>query len=173
MNKVLIALLFVSAVLTSGCADQLAADFNVEYDAEYLVESGTITGTTFNESSDPIVVETDDFDDSNAELEKLESAKLSECTITIVNPTTEDLSFANNISLYITGDGLEEELIASKMPIDGSQNSVSLDVEDLELATHLKTGTFVLRAEGTTAEDVDVDLTFRAYLKFAVKASIL
>ncbi len=173
MNKIFLALLFCSAILISGCADQLQADFDVEYDAEYTVVSGTITSTTFNETSEPIEVETDDFDDSNADLEKLESAKLTECMVTIVNPTSEDFSFAQDISLFIMGDGMTEEMIASKVPIDGSMNTVSLDVEDVELASHLKTGTFVLRAQGTTVEDVNVDITFRADLKFAVKASVL
>jgi hypothetical protein len=93
--------------------------------------------------------------------------------VSITDPVDEDFSFLENMTIYIQGDSLTEEKVASVSGIDAMADSLTLDLEDVNLAEHLKSGSFIFRAEGLTDEDVTVPVTFKGDFSFAVKADIL
>jgi hypothetical protein len=79
----------------------------------------------------------------------------------------------NEVKLYIKGQGLEEELIASKTEVDVSSGVLELDVQDVDVAAHVKSGEFTMRASITTGETVEEDVEVNTAVSLKVKATAL
>jgi len=173
MKQKIYLLLSCAVLLTAGCTDALlTASFDVDFNEIFTVYAGTITATTVDDTSGPLMLDSEDFSANSSDIEKLESGKISSCVVTMETPN-EDFSFAESVSISIQGEGLDKMLVASKSGIDAMATSVTLDVEDVNVVEHLKASSFTLSATSVTSEDVNIDLNFSVDVTIAVTADVL
>jgi len=154
-----------SVVFFSACEqDGLSVSFDVDYNTDFTIESALITdiGVPVDVTSPAVNTNSSEtFTSNNTQLDKVEKAELTALSLTITAPDGQTFSFLNEVNLYIQGQGLSEELLASRTDVDVTSNTLVMDVESTDIAAHVKSGEFTVRANVTTdetvAEDVDVD----------------
>ncbi|PCJ66528.1 MAG: hypothetical protein COA58_07045 [Bacteroidetes bacterium] len=157
--------------------DGISISFNVDYTTEFTIDANSVTST----GGIPVDINTPSvstsgstvYGDNNTNIDKIESAKLKTLSISITAPNDEDFSFISEVKLYVTGQGLSEELVASKSNIDGTATSIDLDVQDVELADHIKAGEFSTRVSVTTNETITDDVEMKADMQFKITATAL
>lgn len=175
MKKIFLSLIVASAMFFAACEqDGLSVTFDLDYTNDFTIESALITdiGVPVDISTPAVNTNSSEtFTSNSTELDKLERAELTNLTLTITAPEGQTFSFLNEVKLYIKGQGLDEELVASKTNVDVTSNTLVMDVESTDVVAHIKSGEFNLRANITTdelvAEDVDVnaDMTFKITAK--------
>lgn len=177
MKKIFLSLLVASTVFFTACEqDGLSVSFDLNYDNDFTIESALITdiGTPVDVSSPPVNTNSSEtFTANNTQLDKLEKAELTNLTLTITAPDGQTFSFLNEVKVYIKGQGMSEELVASKTNVDVTSNTLVMDVESTDVAAHIKSGEFSLRANITTDELVNEDVEVAAASTFKVTAKAL
>ncbi len=177
MKKIFLSLLVASATFFTACEqDGLSVSFDLNYNNDFTVESALITdiGIPVDVSSPPVNTNSSEtFTSNNTQLDKLEKAELTNLTLTITAPDGQTFSFLNEVNVYIQGQGLSEELVASKTNVNVTSNTLVMDVQSTDLAAHIKSGEFTMRANITTDETVSEDIDIAAASTFKVTAKAL
>ncbi len=174
MKKLIFPLIIACVGLMACEEDGINVSFNVDYSTNYTLDKAAVIGTTIDATSPEIQTNTSDvFTDNNTNLDKIEGAKFNNLTISITAPAGEDFSFVNEVKVYIKGLGMSEELIASKSDIDQAATSIEMDVEDVNLAEHVKSGAFTLRTSVLNDEALENDLDLQADMQLKVTARAL
>lgn len=154
--------------------DGINVSFNVDYSTNYTLVKAAVVGTTIDATSPEIETNTTDvFKNNSTNLDNISGATFNNLTISIVSPAGENFSFVNEVKVYIKGNGMSEELVASKSNIDQAATSVDMDVEDVNLAEHVKSGAFTLRTSVINDEALDNDLDLQADMQLKVTARAL
>ncbi|MFT5020866.1 MAG: hypothetical protein ACI9CU_002270 [Polaribacter sp.] len=172
--KKLIPVLLIAAVFT-GCKlfDELRT-FNMAYSVDFTIPSSSVINLPISLPSPPITTNsTQKFEDEGIQTGWIESIKLNDLGIQIVNPSGEDFGFLNSVHIYISADGQSETLIASKSPVsENAGGSISLDIADVDLFPFISQANFSLRTEAVTDEGLLYDVDIRADMNVEVKATI-
>jgi len=153
-------------------------------DVNFDMDGGDITFVVskedvVNSNGQPVVVTTprqstsgEELGANKTSLDKLKSAKVKSCVVTITAPAGEDFSFVNEVKFSLSGQGIPMTLVASKSDIDATATSVTLDVEDVELVEFLQSGEVSSEISFTTDETIDEDITMKAVITYAVTAGL-
>ena len=174
MKKLILPLIIICVGLMACEEDGINVSFNVDYSTNYTLDKAAVVGTTIDAVSPEIQTNnTEVFTNNNTNLDKIEGAKFNNLTISIISPAGEDFSFVNDVKVYIQGLGMSEELVASKSNIDQAATSIDMDVTDVNLAAHVKSGAFTLRTSVVNDEALDVDLDLQADMQMKVTARAL
>ncbi|MGB1037461.1 MAG: hypothetical protein ACPGYY_02360 [Bacteroidia bacterium] len=174
MKKLILPLALVCMGFFS-CSEDLNVTLNQPFTVDFTLPAASVTDTGVPvEMTSPAQSTTGgELADYQDELEKLESAKLKTLTVSITAPAGQDFSFVNEFKFYLKGQGMDEQLVASKTNISGSDISISLDVEDVELVEIIQSGEFTARGTVTTDELIDQDVELSADVQFEVKAAVI
>lgn len=164
----LLSLAFVGAWVGCEVLDRIT-QFNLPLEFKVVVPSALNIGL-------PVDVLTPDiesnasarFDTEGTRADLVESATLTEMTLELVSPSGEDFSFLEELDVYISADGVGEELMASsgQIPVNAG-TTLSLDCTDLDLKAYILAETFNVRIRTVTDElttedvEVEVDCVFR------------
>jgi|GEM_PF-1174615 hypothetical protein len=116
---------------------------------------------------------TGDLEQYADKLDKVESAKLSTLSVSIVAPTTQKFSFVNEVKFYITGTGIPETLVGTKSDIDTTASIIDLDIENVELVEFIRSGEVSTRISFTTDEGIDEDCDLIAKMTYVIRANAL
>lgn len=177
MKKIFLFLLIASVAVFSACEqDGVSVSFDVDYDTDFTVESALITdvGVPVEVNSPSVNTNKSEIFTSNStQIDKVEKAEITALSLTIVAPEGQTFSFLNEVNLYIKGQGQSEELIASKTNVDSTSNTLVMDVESTDLAVHVKSGEFTMRANVTTNELVSEDVEVNAAITMKITAKAL
>lgn len=80
----------------------------------------------------------DALDEAGVAEGDLSQLRLLGLSFALVDPTEDnDLDFLESVEVWLSADGLDDVLIASKDPLPGDVTEVSLDVTDLDLAPYI------------------------------------
>ncbi len=168
---------FMALILSIISCDKLddLTKFDIDFNQEYTIPASSIIGTPFEFITPEITTNSQqEFENNNTNADLVESAKLKDVILTIESPTTGDFNFLNEIRIFITADGLDEVLVASKSNIqeDGSR-TLELDVEDVELREYILKDSYTLRTESLTDQTIEEDHILNIYTNFRIDAKIL
>lgn len=173
-RQILISIL--SLLILVGCKklDKLT-QFNIDYNSEITIPSGIGINLPFAISTPDMQTNSEaSFSENNTRKDLIESVKLTECTLSILSPSGQNFDFIKTIKIYISADGLNEVLVASKVNMaNGQGNSITLDLEDQDLQAYIKKDSFKVKSEVVTDEVVSNDITVDIYTRFFVDAKIL
>ncbi|WP_017731740.1 hypothetical protein [Nafulsella turpanensis] len=113
------------------------------------------------------------FRNNNTRADLVEEAILEELQLTITNPADANFDFLNEISIYISAEGEQEVLVASKSNIaeDGSQ-SLQLETTGVDLKPFIVKDHFSIRTAATTDQVIDEDVDIRVNMTFGVTAKV-
>ena len=168
--KSVIVLLLVTMLF--GCNKLKHIPFDYSYHKSIDVPGGPIP--SFTESfSFVLPTNIDSIMQANGTKPSLlESAKLSALTLNITNPSGQNFSFINSISVYVV-DGSNEYLIAHKYNVSTTSPTLDMDIDNLELKPYLTAQNMTLKTIGTTNAGTTVDMTIYYDLKIHFEANLL
>lgn len=172
-KTIALSLLFLS-LLSCDKIDELTK-FDIDYTTNFTIQSSTILGTPFDIITPETTTNSEsEFENNNTNADLVESIKLTTLRLDLQSPESGDFDFLNEIFIYITADGLPEQLIASKTAIpENGARTLNLDVEGVELREYIQEDTYRLRTETVTDQTIESDHVIEVYTKYRVDAEIL
>ncbi len=174
MKKTL--LFFALSLLLFNCneLDKLTV-FNLDYTESITIQSSANINFPFDVSTPDVSTNSNSsFASNNTSKDLIEDIRLNQLILTITTPSSGDFSFLKSITLYISADGLPETKIATKTTIPENQgNTLTLDVEDVDLKEYIKKDTYKLRLNTVTDKLITEDQEVDVYSQFKVNAKIL
>jgi hypothetical protein len=110
----------------------------------------------------------------NSSKEYLNTAKLKELVISVLDPEDETLDFVKDIEIYIKADDLDEIKISEKIGITSEiGKTISLDVfSEKNIAEYIKKDEFNLRIKVTPRKIVLHSVKINIYSKFRITTDI-
>lgn len=175
-NKFLCALAFAFLFFIASCekVNELI-NFKIKHETSFTIpgqNSGigdllSIPRTEIKTSSEQT------FKNNNTRAELVEEVTLDELILSITAPENENFDFLNEISIFITAEGEQEILLASKVkiPEDGSR-TISLETSQANLKPFLVKENYTIRTVAKTDKVVDNAVDVKINMSFQVKAAI-
>lgn len=171
-----ILLVFTLSLLLFNCneLDKLTV-FDLAYTESVTIQSGANVNLPFDISTPDVSANSNSsFASNNTNKDLVEDIRLKQLILTITAPSSGEFSFLKSITLYISADGLPETKIAGKTNIPDNQgNTLTLDVEDVDLREYIKKDTYKLRLNTVTDKLITEDQEVEVYSQFKVNAKIL
>ena len=162
------------AYLTSCKDGKTGINFSLSYNTNFTINKSTPITLPFNLLSPPITTNSEaEFEKNNTNAEKVVEVKSISGVLTITSPSGATFSFVKDAYLYINAEGLSENLIAFKEDIGNEDNTLTLDLPNVDLAPYIKAKSFTLRLKVTTDETLTKDVEVNADVLFKVKANPL
>lgn len=173
MKKILLSLIFVSAIV-AGCATlQSIVKSTFPYTATVIVPASTAT-----DKSQTAVSSATSFDQvfgggSNAD--KIREVRITSAKLQLINPTNYEMGVFKSIKIYIsksTGSG--EVLVASRSDIGTGANSpLQLDIDNTKfLDEYIKGSSIRVKMVYELRSSANVDASFRVSLGFSANPTI-
>ena len=174
IKKTLAITLLILSFISCDKIDELTK-FDIDYTTNFTIQATTLLGAPFDIVTPETTTNSEsEFENNNTNSNLVESVKLTTLRLDLQTPASGDFDFLNEIFIYITADGLPEQLIASKVGIpENGARTLSLDVENVELEEYIKKDSYRLRTETTTDQTIESDHEIEIYTKFRVDAEIL
>lgn len=174
IKKTLAITLLILTFISCDKIDELTK-FDIDYTTNFTIQATTLLGTPFDIVTPETTTNSEsEFENNNTNSNLVESVKLTTLRLDLQTPASGDFDFLNDIFIYITADGLPEQLIASKVDIpENGARSLTLDIENVELEEYIKKDSYRLRTETTTDQTIESDHEIEIYTKFKVDAEIL
>ncbi|MBR9860275.1 hypothetical protein GYB22_05920 [bacterium] len=167
----LVAMLF----FTACDKEKLKVSFKTAHDYTFTLEGSQIPlDLPFDLGTQPVSADVNGkYSANDTRVDKVEEAYLEYLKLSIQDPPTETFSFLNDVYLYISADGLDEVLFASKEDIESTAQEIDLDVNDINFAPYIKAGDFNIRTSVVIDETLNEDVDILSEFQFSVTATPL
>lgn len=170
------ALLLSTIVFITSCSklDELT-QFNLTYNVEVVIPSGTPVNLPFNLMSPDITTNSNStFSSNNTSKDLIEEINLIQLTLELTSPANGNLNFLKDIELFINAQDLPEKKVAWKYDIQNDGVMILyLDTSSDDLQDYIKKDEMTLSIKTTTDEVITQDHTLIATSIFYVDAKIL
>lgn len=169
MKNKAFCLLLIIPFLTLSCKRKVT-EFKVNDTTEFIVPSSIILLTPLTIIGKESTVDfEEEFKNNDTRAKYLKEVKLEELLLTITAPQGKTFSFLRSVSIYISADGLDEILLASKENIDNSVgNQLYLQPTAENLVEYVKKNDYKVRCQVITDETTYQDITIRGDFKFYI-----
>lgn len=127
MKKIVLIATVSSIALTSCGAVQSIVQNTFPYTSNFLVSTGVPANKEVSSTSTASNVQTWVGGNNNAQIKDV---RISEAKISVVSPTSGDLSALKSVKVYISSNGTSEKLVASRSDISTNSSSLNLDLND-------------------------------------------
>ena len=136
---VLVTAMFGLAWL-AGCEPTVA--FDVDVSGQTTVEGGGLLEDlldqfSFGDLANMDISSTAEFQNNQAEKERVSEARLTKVALTITAPEGQDFDFINEITFFVTAPGQPEREVATKAVPRGVR-TFELDLADVDLAPYVR-----------------------------------
>lgn len=111
--------------------------------------------------------------DNQSALDLVTSVKLSQMGVDLLLPLTQDLSMADSLWLYVSANGVPEQLVAYNYNVPDSGKRLDMTPTTAELLDVFLSDTMIFRIEGFFVKDVAYNAKIKFDMKLKVKASLL
>lgn len=105
------------------------------------------------------------------EKHQIDSVYLTSLELTITTPQDADFTFIDTLEFYVESEGLPRQRIAYGGPFDVGVNTVSLSLDDVDLANYVAAATMQVTTEAEGRRPAE-DTTISAALGFAVDVNV-
>lgn len=113
------------------------------------------------------------FEQNNTNVKYVKEAKLSALKLNIKAPENQTFSFLNEIKIFISAEGQQEVLIASKTNIPNTVGKeIDLVVTGVDLKPYIKGSSYNIRTEATVDEAPTQEIKIDALMTFNVTADV-
>ncbi|UOE37738.1 hypothetical protein [Chryseobacterium oryzae] len=127
MKKIVLIATVSSIALASCGAVQSIVQNTFPYTSNFLVSTGVPANKEVSSTSTASNVQTWVGGNNNAQIKDV---RISEAKISVVPPTSGDLSALKSVKVYISSNGTSEKLVASRSDISTNSSSLNLDLND-------------------------------------------
>jgi len=164
MNR--LNLIIAAVILWAACGRLLT--ITVEEQSSLVVAKGTIVESLvgelgFSEFTALDITDSQELRNQGVEPGDITEVYLETFTLTAAAPSGADLSFLDELSFYVSADGLDTVLIASQTDFPAGEASVELVLEDVDLTEYVVSESMDLTTEvsgGRPPEDTTIDADF-------------
>jgi hypothetical protein len=173
MKKFLI--LFMASLAVVACDDlNELAQFDVDYSTDVTMGMVTAADSVISSTSDTVKIDESTMEANSTTLDKIDEAALTQLSVRIKDPAGANFNFLKNGTVHIQGEGMDEEEIASidDVPMD-YDGTLEIPVTGIDLAKHVKTGSFVFRVEGNTRELTTQEYVLEVMATFTIQSNII
>lgn len=161
-------------MLTSAQACVAFRTFDVVTTSQSTIEGSDLLGdlftVTFPDLATIDLSNTSEFQNQGVAKEDIDSVKLSNFTLKVVSPDTQDLAFFDALSFFVEADGLDRVRIAHYEDFQAGQREINLVLDDVELRDYVASDNMSVTTEVTARQPPD-DTVLDASLVFTVVAS--
>ena len=150
---------FILALLVFSCdiIDELTK-FNIDYKTQVTIPSSTGINLPFDIlTPDTETNSESEFESNDTRKDLIEEIKLTQLQLEITSPSDADFSFLESIEVFISADGLEEIMIASKTEVPETSSLLDLEIVDVDLKEYVKKDSYSLRLNTVTDEAMSSD----------------
>ena len=167
---------FMILLLVAGCKkiDKLT-QFEMEYNETVVIPTSTGINLPFNLISPDIKSNSEStFSVNNTHKDLVEEIKLTKLDLTLSSPSNGDFGFLKSIEIFISAEGLSEEIIAWKENIPSDVDKyIELETAETDLKEYIKKAEFTLRLSTVTDETLTSDHYIDIHSLFFVDAKVL
>lgn len=167
--------ILVFILVFTGCdkLDELTK-FNMDYDTQVTIPSTTGINLPFDVLTPNTETNSEStFESNDTRKDLVEEIKLTKLQLEVTTPSDADFSFLESIEVYISAEGLDEILIASKVEVPESVSALDREVMDTDLKEYIKKDNYSLRLNTVTDEAISQDHEIDVKSTFFVDAKIL
>lgn len=111
--------------------------------------------------------------DNKTAADLVKSVTISELGVDLLLPTYQDVSMADSIWLYVSANGIGEELAAYSFEIPDSGQRLDLTPTDIDMLDIFVADTMVFRIEGFFVKDVAYNSKLKFDMKLKMQASLV
>ncbi|MBT9188204.1 hypothetical protein [Zobellia russellii] len=174
MRKFLLILTVFATLTSCDKLDELTK-FDLDYNSQVTIPSSAGIDLPFDMFTPDMETNSDSqFEVNDTRKDLIEEIKLTKLELEITSPDDSDFSFLESIEIYISAEGLDEIMIASKEEVDENIGDVlDVDVIDVDLKEYIKKDKFNLRLNTVTDELISMDHEIDVNSTFFVDAKIL
>jgi len=166
-------LLVITVIFLSSCnkIDELLT-FKINDSTEFTIENAIVVNLPFDIPTPRITTDSEtEFKNNNTASRLVKNIYLDKLQLSIKQPSDGTFSFLKEISIYISTNGKDEILLASKTNIDENATKISLDPTDARLDDYVKAKSYSLRTEVTTNKIVTNSITIKADMTYIITAN--
>ncbi|MFT5618915.1 MAG: hypothetical protein ACI85I_002150, partial [Arenicella sp.] len=146
--RISVALLMVATLFTFNSCDEVdeLTKFDLDYKSSFTVSASPILLNGIIIATPDITTNAETrFENNKTRKDLVESIKLKSLVLDIETPSGEDFSFLKSVKLSISADGLPDKQIASKSDISGSETTLELIIDNVELKDYLLKDSFSIK----------------------------
>ncbi|MDF7814299.1 hypothetical protein [Hymenobacter sp. YC55] len=175
MKKILLLFPLAFLLLTMGCEkiDDLLT-FNIEDSQNIKVSGGFPLGKVVPLT--PLTVPTkseEKFSTEGTNANLVKKVTLTQLTLTVTDPSSENLDFLKLIRIYISTDSNDKVLLASLDNVPLGVKSINLEPTKAVLDKYIKAKSYTLTTEAEIRKPISSDITLRSDTRFRVTADPL
>jgi hypothetical protein len=112
-----------------------------------------------------------EFENNGSDISKVKTMRVSKMKLNITTPATQNFDFLNYIQIFISADGLSDQLIASKQDIpNGLGQELDLELTEANIADYIKKEKYSLKIITKTDETISKEVKITSDLTFLVTA---
>ena len=177
MKKTVIALsLIISALIIYSSCDKVdeLLTFDIIDESSFTIESSMGINLPFSIPTPDINTSSEtEFANNDTKADLVKEIILKELLLSTSSPAGEDFSFLKDIEIYISAEGVNEILLASKKGIDENSSVIVLNTTTSKLDDYVKKDKYTLRTNVTTDEYLMHDIEVRIDMTYQVTADPL
>lgn len=167
----------ITAIFLFNSCDKIdeLTKFDMEYDSTVEIKSTANLNLPFDVFTPDVETNSEsEFEVNDTRKDLIEEIRLKKLDLNITSPSDQDFGFLESVDIYISADGLDEIRIAYVAEVPQTVgNSISMDLEDVDIKEYIKKDKFSLRLNTVTDEALTNDCSIDVKSVFFVDAKIL
>lgn len=168
MKLKIAAVLFGLIAIFSSCDDLSLINYDLNFvTGELTIDATTTSDTTYTLESGAIDPKSE-MESYGFSADALKEATIKSVEVNLVSPQSGNFDWAKSAKVFITAEGQTEAEMASITDIPEGLTKFAVTSLDLDLLPYLKAGSFTLRLEASTDQEIPVDHTVTVKTVFNV-----
>lgn len=168
--------LLILGVLSSilfGCKKVGYVQFNVDYEANIVIQNGTGISVPLTILTPDIETNSEsEFEINDTRKDKIQHIRLTAMSLSITAPSGQEFDFLKDIELFISADGVDEILLAYVYDMTNSVgNTINISCSQSDFQEYIKQDKFDLRVRTVSDEfnlndvEISINCTFNVDAK--------
>ena len=168
-------LIFTLLAFTLFSCKKKLTEFYIDYTSEAIIPATVPIASPFNIWTPEQTTNSEfEFEVNNTNKERIRSIILEKLNITITSPTNQNFGFLKDVDIYISAEGLGEELLAFKHNIpESAGKELICEVTKKDVQAYIKQDVFKVKLKTVTRELITNDVKVAIYTNFLVDAQLL
>ncbi len=166
-------LIVLAGLLSHSCdEDNPLFTFTFTKESDFTIENQFPVDTPFIVPTPDIETNSSEtFESNNTGANLVETIKLTKLKLSITSPEGFTFSFLKSIDIYISAQGVEEKLLASRDDIPTDVSEIELNTTETNLKPYVIKDTYDLSYRVVTREVFAQDVELNTFMKFKATAN--
>jgi hypothetical protein len=167
--RISVGIALLALVLWGGCS---GLHVDVEQTGRTVIPAGSVVqellgGVGFGQFSDMDITHDEAIENQGIEPGDIDEARVTEFRLDAADPPGADLSFIDDMQIYVEAPDLPRVLVASQSDFPEGADSVSFDLEDVDLTEYVVSQSLTITTE-VSGRSPDAETTIDAMVEMRV-----